>query len=97
MFITYNAWNSTTVQLLISALQKHYVDLMDDSRQAIIGFKVRSYEICKNMAKAYKRLIQGKEEMALNQIELEYVQDKLVTVSSAINTLSYQLSAYAES
>lgn len=85
MFIAYNALSGTTVQSLMSGLQKRYLDLMDDSSQAIIGFKNSTQEICKNVAEAYKWLIQGKEKMALIQF------DKCATAASDMADKAEQL------
>lgn len=67
MFVAYNALGGTLVQPKMSGLQKNYLDLMDDSEQAIITFEHRSQEICVYVARAYSWLLKGKEKMAITQ------------------------------
>lgn len=69
MFVAYNALGGTKVQARMSGLQKHYLDLMDNSEQAIITFQHRSKEICVFMKKSYVWLIKGQERMAIAQFE----------------------------
>lgn len=69
MFVAYNALGGTMVQAKMSGLQKKYLDLMDDSEQAIITFQHRSKEICVFMAKSYGWLLRGREKMAVAQFE----------------------------
>lgn len=69
MFVAYNALGGTMVQAKMSGLQKRYLDLMDDSEQAIITFQHRSKEICVFMAKSYGWLLKGREKMAVSQFE----------------------------
>ncbi len=69
MFVAYNALGGTMVQTKMSGLQKRYLDLMDDSEQAIITFQHRSKEICVFMAKSYGWLLKGQEKMAVSQFE----------------------------
>lgn len=67
MFVAYNALSGTMVQSKMSGLQKKYLDLMDESGQAITTFRHKSEEICALVAKAYGWLLKGKEKMALIQ------------------------------
>lgn len=69
MFVAYNALGGTMVQSKMSGLQKKYLELIDDSEQAIITFEDRSQEICAFVARAYGWLLKGKEKMALSQFE----------------------------
>lgn len=69
MFVAYNALGGTKVQSKMSGLQKKYLDLMDDSEQAIITFQKRSKEICVFVAKSYGWLLKGREKMAVTQFE----------------------------
>ncbi len=67
MFVAYNALSGTMVQSKMSGLQKKYLDLMDESEQAIITFRYKSELICNLVVKAYKWLLKGKEKLALTQ------------------------------
>lgn len=67
MFVAYNSLSGTMVQSKMSGMQKKYLDLMDESGQAITTFKQKSQEICSKVAKAYGWLIKGKEQMAVGQ------------------------------
>lgn len=67
MFVAYNALGGTKVQSRMSGLEKKYLDLMDESEQAIITFKQKSEFICAKVAEAYKWMLKGKEQLALTQ------------------------------
>lgn len=69
MYVAYNALAGTQIQSKMSGLQKSLLDLCQDCIVAVQDFDSKSGDILRYIVRTYKYLLEGKEQIALKQLE----------------------------